>query len=170
MALKLQYKLSGIFATGAFILVGLTTYMASADPVKMMSAAVGSIQYIIAYLSGTAGTASISVEGMDTSFSNPFKVIQWGSLGAMFGGFIGFFLRDIFAHPQGGQKKKPAVDVSPYKLPSELGQIGKLTGNESFLDDVSADLTPSASGEMSPNDVLGDDDDDDDINPSLDPL
>ncbi len=143
MSIKLSYKLAGVFATGAFVLVGLTTYAGSMDPVKLIMALISSIQYLIDYFSGNVESTGVS--HLDTSLSNPMKVIQWGAPGALVGGVIGYYIGDIFSNPKGGEKKRvdSSLTSSPYNDIEMEAEGEALTGNETFLDDVEDEsITP----------------------------
>ncbi len=136
MAIKLSYKLAGIFATGSFILVGLTTYADSVEPSKLIMAFVSSIQYLINYFSGTV--ESTGMNHLDTSLNNPMRVLQWGAPGAFVGGVIGYYIGDIFSNPKGSQEQRKNAETSKEPIPYASSELEgeALTGNETFLDDI----------------------------------
>lgn len=118
--MKLAIKLAGVFATGAFLLVSLTTYVGSLDVASLI---MGKSQNLSAI--------------MDISMAKPLRVLTLAIPSTILAAILGYILGNTFDHPKGSPKKK--TRTSPL---DEMLEKEGLTGEETFLDDLNQ---PSAS-------------------------
>lgn len=131
--MKLSHKFAGILGCGAFILVSLTTYFGSLNPMSLIDSAMNP---------DTLDTV------VDTSLEKPLKVLTLAFPSALLAGFLGYFLGGVLRKPKGSAKQSQAKAEATAAVattdsaetsgtaPAVEGLV--MTGNETFLDDVSS--------------------------------
>lgn len=106
--MKLAHKFAGVFACGAFILVSLTTYFASMNPITLVESALN---------------PQTMDEVVDTSLERPLKVLTLAFPSAVAAGILGYLLGGVLGKPKRPVKssasKAVAVEIAA-RSPSPL--------------------------------------------------
>ncbi len=127
---KLSTQFCLTCATGAMVMVGLTTYIAS------ISLDVGSI-------ASPAMTGGLYDQLSNTSIYKPLKILMLGVPGAILGGVLGYVVGDMLDNPRGRlpdwymkRREERRVKKAEANKPKEP----IVTGEEIFLDEFDDEL------------------------------
>ncbi len=131
--MQLSKKLAGVFATGAFIIMGLTIFIGNTDP----------LTFLMALAKGQIAVA------VDTTMDRPMKVFTIAVPSAILAGLIGYFIGEVMANPAG---PKPSRSGNRPAQNARTVQGSGMTGDETFIDDIEGmpdDLKSSADPPLS---------------------
>lgn len=121
--MKLGVKLCGLFASGAFVLIGL-------------SGAFSTVDFGTLFSNVTTGDAPDTA--IDTTLSAPLKVLYYAVPGAVLAGFLGYWIGSTLSHPKGpSQEEIRRRKKERAQARQNRGKVSQpLTGNETFLEDL----------------------------------